>query len=169
MSPLASIAPKLYKRELMRYLHRRLRDPSMAEDLAQDVFTRLVTLKEERLIENPLAYIYGVASHILADHRIEHEQEVQWITVDSEAANEAAEYAEQGFLPDDLADRLNLQQQIDRAMNGLPNTHREVILAHKQDGMSYDEVAEKLGLSIHTVEKYVTQAKRKLRDLEWER
>jgi DNA-binding CsgD family transcriptional regulator len=30
-------------------------------------------------------------------------------------------------------------------------------------------VAEKLGLSIHTVEKYVTQAKARIRTMSWER
>jgi RNA polymerase sigma-70 factor (ECF subfamily) len=68
-----------------------------------------------------------------------------------------------------MAERLNLQQQIDRALAQLPPTHAAVLLCHKRDGLSDEEVAEKLGLSIHTVEKYVTQAKSKIRTMSWER
>ena len=71
--------------------------------------------------------------------------------------------------PDDLADRLNLQQQIERAFARLPQTHARVLIAHKHRGLSYEEVAVELGLSIHTVEKYVTQAKALIRTMTWER
>jgi RNA polymerase sigma-19 factor, ECF subfamily len=68
-----------------------------------------------------------------------------------------------------LADRLNLQQQLERALSQLPSTHAAVLLAHKRDGLSYEEVAAKLNLSVHTVEKYVTQAKARIRLMSWER
>jgi RNA polymerase sigma-70 factor (ECF subfamily) len=71
--------------------------------------------------------------------------------------------------PDELPDRLNLQQQLERALERLPRTHAMVLVAHKHRGLSYAEVATELGLSIHTVEKYVTQAKALIRTMTWER
>jgi DNA-directed RNA polymerase specialized sigma24 family protein len=44
-----------------------------------------------------------------------------------------------------------------------------VLIAHKHRGLSYEEVAVELGLSVHTVEKYVTQAKALIRTMTWER
>lgn len=157
-----------YRRELHRYLMRRLRYPQDVDDLAQDVYLRLCKLDEDTCIERPLAYLYGIASHVLADFRVEVEQQREHITVDSDTVDEWAD-TPSCILPDDLAERLNLQQQIDRALAQLPPTHAAVLLAHKRDGMSYDEVAEKLGLSIHTVEKYVTQSKARIRTMSWER
>lgn len=156
-----------YRRELHRYLMKRLRQPQDVDDLAQEVYMRLLTLDEEKTVHKPLAYLYGVASHVLADFRIDIE--------DERKAIDRYENVEDWYdtpacvLPDDIAERLNLQQQIDKAMAQLPPTHAAVLLAHKRDGLSYEEVAEKLGLSIHTVEKYVTQAKARIRTMSWER
>lgn len=157
-----------YRRELHRYLMRRLRHPQDVDDLAQEVYMRLLRLDDTMVIHKPLAYLYGVSSHVLADYRIEVEQQTAVITVDSELAEEWESHGSM-VLPDDLAERLNLQQQIALAMAQLPPTHQAVLLAHKRDGLSYNEVAEKLGLSIHTVEKYVTQAKARIRTISWDR
>jgi RNA polymerase sigma factor (sigma-70 family) len=154
-----------YRRELHQYLMRRLRRPSDVDDLSQEVYLRLIQLDEGKCIEKPLAYLYGVASHVLADHMFDMKhQRVDW----SEDAEDWIE-SPACVLPDDMADRLNLQQQIDKAMAQLPPTHAAVLLAHKRDGLSYDEVAEKLGLSVFTVEKYVSQAKARVRTMSWER
>jgi len=152
-----------YTRELHRYLMRRLRRPDDVNDLAQEVYLRLIQLDEDKHIEKPLPYLYGVASHVLADHMFALKRShIDW-------DEDCDDWIDTCVLPDDMADRLNLQQQIDAAMAQLPPTHAAVLLAHKRDGLSYDEVAEKLGLSRHTVEKYVTQAKSKIRTMSWER
>ena len=157
-----------YKRELHRYLIRRLRNPNDVDDLAQEVFRRLLMVDESKAIDKPLAYLYGVASHVLADDQLEKKRWKGLLIFDSQALEEA-EADKPAFIEDDLADRLNLQQQIDKAVAQLPPTQAAVLLAHKRDGMSYEEVAEYLGLSIHTVEKYVTQAKSRIRTMTWER
>lgn len=155
-----------YRRELHRYLMRRLRRPEDVNDLAQEVYLRLIMISDEKVIEKPLPYLYGVASHVLADHMFDLKQRshIDW----SEDADDWIE-SPACVLPDDMADRLNLQQQIDKALAQLPPTHAAVLLAHKRDGLSYEEVAEKLGLSVFTVEKYVTVAKAKIRTMSWER
>lgn len=161
---------KGYGRELHRYLLRRLRKPQDADDIAQDVYERLMRTPDSLIIEKPLAYLYGTASHVLADHMFDVNKRaaieggrLRW----NEDADDWMESAA-CVLPDDIADRLNLQQQIEMAMAKLPPTHAAVLLAHKRDGLSYEEVAEKLGLSIFTVEKYLTQAKSQLRTISWE-
>ncbi len=59
--------------------------------------------------------------------------------------------------PDDLADRLNLQQQLERAFARLPQDACEGADRPQAPRSSYEEVAAELGLSIHTVEKYITR------------
>jgi len=158
-----------YRRELHRYLMRRLRQPQDVDDLAQEVYMRLLTLDEGKVVEKPLAYLYGVASHVLADFRIDREDERRYIG--ERVSDDDDEWCDQPacVLPDTMAERLNLQQQIDKALAQLPATHAAVLLAHKRDGLSYEECAERLDLSIHTVEKYVTQAKARIRTMSWER
>jgi RNA polymerase sigma-70 factor (ECF subfamily) len=152
-----------YDKQLHRYLARRLMQRQDAEDLAQEVYLRLLRIDASKRVEKPVAYIFGIASHVVADFKSgsrpgherleEHEDEP-----DDRVSS-----------PDDLADRLNLQQQLERAFARLPRTHAMVLIAHKHRGLSYEEVATELGLSIHTVEKYVTQAKAVIRTMTWER
>lgn len=157
-----------YRRELNRYLLRRLRKPQDVDDLAQEVYLRLLRHDESKCVHKPLAYLYGIASHVVADYRIEEEHAREHITFDS-AAEETWSEDPAKTVADDLADRLNLQQQLERAFSQLPPTHAAVLLAHKRDGLSYEEVARKLNLSVHTVEKYLTQAKARIRMMSWER
>lgn len=157
-----------YRRELHRYLMKRLRRPQDVDDLAQEVYLRLCRVDDDRCVHKPLAYLYGIASHVLADFRMEVKHESERVICDSEMADQFADEPS-CVLADDLADRLNLQQQIDKALARLPPTHRAVLLAHKRDGLSYEEVAEKLGLSVHTVAKYITIGKAHIRTMEWER
>lgn len=154
-----------YDKQLHRYLVRRMQRPEDAEDLAQEVYLRLLRIDGAKRVHKPLAYIYGIASHVVADYKSDARREREFVSDDDD------ETAEVGTEPpvDDLIDRLNLQQQLERALTQLPTTQALVLLAHKHRGLSYQEVAAELGLSIHTVEKYVTQAKARIRTMTWER
>ncbi|MFC4313342.1 RNA polymerase sigma factor [Steroidobacter flavus] len=152
-----------YDKQLHRYLARRLTQRQDAEDLAQEVYLRLLRVDAAKRVQKPVAYIFGIASHVVADFksgsRLSHER----------LQDNDDEPDDRASAPDDLADRLNLQQQLERAFARLPRTHAMVLIAHKHCGLSYEEVAAELGLSIHTVEKYLTQAKAVIRTMTWER
>ena len=154
-----------YDRQLHRYLIRRMPSRQDAEDLAQEVYLRLLRIDSTKRVHKPLAYIYGIASHVVADYRSDTRHEQTFIC---DSDDDAQEDGPESPI-DDLTDRLNLQQQLERALTRLPRTQAEVLLAHKHRGLSYEEVAAELGLSIHTVEKYVTQAKARIRTMTWER
>lgn len=154
-----------YRQELHRYLLRRSRSPQDVDDLAQEVYLRLLRHDSSKYVHKPLAYLYGIASHVLADYRNASEHDHECLGGTDEDAPEEIQSASR----DDLSDQLNLQQQLERALAQLPTTHAAVLLAHKHRGLSYEEVAAELGLSIHTVEKYVTQAKARIRTMTWER
>ena len=54
---------------------------------------------------------------------------------------------------------------IDNALKQLPPTHQAVLILVKRDGLSYQEAAEKTGLSVHTIEKYLVEGRARLRSL----
>ncbi len=154
---------RTYDKQLHRYLARRLTQRQDAEDLAQEVYLRLLRVDAAKRVEKPVAYIFGIASHVVADFKNGSRQSHERLEESGEDPDDRAS------APDDLADRLNLQQQLERAFARLPRTHAMVLIAHKHCGLSYEEVAAELGLSIHTVEKYLTQAKAVIRTMTWER
>ncbi len=156
-----------YALQLHRYLARRLRRPQDVDDLAQEVYLRLLRLGNENRVRKPLPFLYGIAAHVLADFNMENVSEREHLTFDDEAVH-AWSQSSAGMAPEELTERLNLQQQIERALAKLPRMHAAVLLAHKRDGLSYKEVAQRLNLSVHTVEKYLTQAKARIRMMSWD-
>lgn len=156
-----------YWPDVRRYLLRRLRSTSDADDLTQEVCVRFLLADEALCPRKPLAYLYGIAANLLADYRSHATRERGSILVDSELAETFMEQGS-GAVPAVSADVVGLEQQLTRALSKLPPTHCSVLLAHKRDGMSYQETALRLNLSVHTVEKYVTQAKAQLRMMRWD-
>lgn len=163
-----TLAVTRYKRELHRYLLRRLRRPQDVEDLAQEVYMRLARLSEAKDVRNALSYLYGVASNVVADFTAEAAQERQHLSVSSEAVERWVDQPTE-VLPDNLADRLDLQQLIERMLAELPAMQAAVLVLHDRDGMSYEEIARETGLSVHTVHKYLVQARSRIRTMNWER
>lgn len=156
-----------YDRQLHRYLIRRLAQRQDAEDLAQEVYLRLLRIDGAKRVHKPVAYIFGIASHVVADFRSESRQGHERL---HERLDDRDDFPDdRASSPDEMEERLNLQQQIERAFKRLPRTHALVLIAHKHRGLSYEEVAAELGLSVHTVEKYITQAKAQIRTMTWER
>lgn len=152
-----------YDKQLQRYLARRLMQRQDVEDLAQEVYLRLLRVDAAKQVHTPVAYIFGIASHVIADFRSETRRETERLDDRDDISDDRASS------PDELEERLNLQQQLERAFAQLPRTHAAVLIAHKHRGLSYEEVAAELGLSLHTVEKYVTQAKAQIRTMTWDR
>jgi RNA polymerase sigma factor (sigma-70 family) len=161
---LAIAAAEQYAGRLHRFLVTRLKErPQDVEDLAQQVYLRLLSLaKDGSLVRQPPAYMFTVAASVVSDfYSAQRKQE--HVLYDSEAIALAAN-SEAG--PDALA-TLELQQELEEALEQLPPTQKAVLLMQERDGYKYKEIALKLRLSVDTVHKYVTVAKARLRTLLW--
>jgi len=159
-------AHKAYGAELHRFLVRRLGNSQDAADLAQEVYLRLLRLEKTALVRKPIAYMYVVASQVVAQFRMQMEQDPT--TYDTEVLSHIGDHPSEEP-PDELAERLNAQQQLKQLLEELPTMHRNVLLLRKRDGLSWVEIAEKLGISTHTVKKYLYEARAKLTALKLER
>jgi RNA polymerase sigma factor (sigma-70 family) len=157
---LAALAFRKYAPALHRYVERRVRRPATALDLTQDIFERFLQIEDTDAVRNPQAYLYGIASHVVREALFREDKSL--VTYDSEAAEEASERLHQA-LPDDMAERLSLQQDLKRALAKLPVMHRVVLLLVKRDGLSYAEAARKTRLNVSTVTNYVFEARAKVK------
>jgi RNA polymerase sigma factor (sigma-70 family) len=162
---LAAYVFRHYGVDLHRYLRKRLRDPDQAEDVMQEVFSRLLRVQQPQLVKKPHSYLFGIAFHVIREMRLKEEHEP--VAFDSEAASEAAEHPLL-VAPDELGDRLNVQTQLERALAALPDVHRALVLLCKRDGLTYEEASRATGISVHMVEKYLVQARSKLLGMMWD-
>jgi RNA polymerase sigma factor (sigma-70 family) len=148
---------------VQRFLLRRVGNRNDADDLSQEVFARLMRVDNADLIRNPLAYLLGIAAHVVREFR--QRKQHQCVIFDSDIADSLSDNLEvsprsHGVQP---VDQLELQNWLDDALKQLPPTHQTVLLLVKRDGLSYDEAASTTGLSVHTIEKYLVEARARLR------
>ncbi len=130
------------------------------DDLVQEVFTRLLRVRDTELVRDPLAYLFGIAANVAREFLQRRYQDN--VMFDSEVADRTPAHAEH-LMDGGLAERLELRDQLNRALIKLPPTHRLVLLLVKRDGLSYGEAARATGLSVHTIEKYLVEARALLR------
>jgi RNA polymerase sigma factor (sigma-70 family) len=133
--------------------------------VVQEVFARLVRVKQPEMVKKPNSYLYGIAFHVIREMGLREEQAP--VTYDSTVAEQAGERSSED-VASDLADRLNIQSQLERALAELSDVQRAVVLMCKRDGMTYEEVSQKTGISVHMVEKYLIAAKAKILAMAWE-
>ncbi len=156
---LAATIHEQFRTELHRFLARRLRGHQETDDLAQEVYLRLLRLEKSELIRQPHAYVYTIASHVAHQFRMRMQQNP--VTFDSDALQVAADDPNQA-LPDQLAEHLNAERLVEQLLKDLPAMHRAVLVLCKRDGMSHEEIAAKLNISVHTVKKYIYEAKARI-------
>lgn len=164
---LASSIFRSYKAELHRWLTRRLKNPDAADDVAQEVFVRLSRVEKIAFVRKPLAYVFGIAFHVISELQIKEEQD-RFVSYDSEAVDRLGESPEHAA-SDEFVERLNLQRQLEKAFAELPPHYQTVLLLCKRDGLSYEEAAAASGLSVHTVEKYLVRARARMMEMAWDR
>jgi RNA polymerase sigma-70 factor (ECF subfamily) len=125
------------------------------------VFARLLRVRDADLVRNPLSYLLGIATHVVREFRQRKQHER--VLYDSDLADDLCDHSE--VTVQGMADQVELRQRLDRALSQLPPAHQLVLLLVKRDGLSYTEAAGAAGLSVHTIEKYVVEARARLRVL----
>ena len=148
-----------YGQELNGYLFRRLECAETAADLTQEAFVRLLRAGPASLVENPRAYLYRIASNLLTDHYRDQTRQPRTTAEDlSAAVVDGTPGQERALLAKDQVGHL------ERAIEELPPRQREVLLLHKFEGLSYGEIADRLGISKNTVMVHMMRALAYCRD-----
>ncbi len=155
----------LYRRHrsrLYRHLANQCRDARLAEDLYQDVWTRVIAARTEY---EPLAkfttWLYRIAHHRLLDHYRQHARGL---------ASKYDDDADPDALPADglsdparHAERLSVAQRLASALEALPEPQREAFLLVEEGGLSLEEIASATGTGRETVKSRLRYALAKLR------
>lgn len=149
-----------YRRELHKYLLRRLGCRSDVDDLTQEVYVRLLRMECLEFVREPLAYLYSIAASAVADFA---RAEQRYQRVVSNDGFEASWDDLNHPSPNDMVEEISVERQIERALNQLPSAQAAALVYHYQHGWSCDETAKKLGLSAKSVDKYLMRAKAKMR------
>lgn len=144
-----------YYRPLNLYALHYLHDIDAAEDIVQECFAQIwEKLNAGAEISDPKAYLYSMVRNRCLDC----------------FRNEA--YAEERLRPSEVEETLSdeacrerseLEARLWTAVDALPEKCREALLLSKRDGLKYREIAERMGISVNTVENHIAKALKMLR------
>jgi len=137
---------------LLGWLYRRLECRHQAADLAQDTFVRLLGRGELKGLREPRAFLATVARGLMVDHFRRQSLERAWL--DSLAQQPEAEAPS----AEERAVVLETLMEIDRLLDGLRPVVRSAFLLSQLDGLTYPQIAERLAVSLSSVQQYMTQA-----------
>jgi RNA polymerase sigma factor (sigma-70 family) len=140
---------------LAAFLHRRVQRKPDAAELAQEVYMRMLRVTNAEDIRNPEAYLYTVASNLVKEHARRESKDSKALDIDDPLIQE--QLAE---LPP-FAGQLDTEQRVRRlreVLQQLPAKCQAAVVLQYWEGLSYEEIAERLGISTHMVKKYLTQA-----------
>jgi RNA polymerase sigma factor (sigma-70 family) len=140
---------------LRNFIRRRVPDPGDAEDILQDVFYELVAAyRLMQPVEQVGAWLFRVARNRIIDLFRKKKLEGirnDAITKDGEALllEDLLPSPEAG--PEALFARSVLMDELDAALDELPEEQRDVFVAHEIEGRSFKELAAETGLSVNTL------------------
>ncbi|HEY1940247.1 MAG TPA: sigma-70 family RNA polymerase sigma factor [Candidatus Angelobacter sp.] len=151
---------EVVKREqprLRNFIRRRVPDPRDAEDILQDVFYKLVEANRLLMpIEHVTGWLFRVARNRITDlFRKKKPESFSDSAVAREDDDELLGLEEllpsPDAGPDALYARKVLLDELELALDELPEDQREVFVAHELEGRSFREMAAETGLSVNTL------------------
>jgi len=144
-----------HRSALQGFFQRRIRAKSDAPDLAQEVYLRMLRVSDSDAIRNPELYLYTVANNLVKEHAVLDRRHVSDVDIDDTTVQEQL-----GSLPS-FEGELDDAQRITRlraVLAQLSPKCRAAVVLHYKHGLSYHEVAQRLGISSNMVKKYLAQA-----------
>lgn len=141
---------------LLGWLRKKLGNAFDAADIAHDTFLRLLArdgaADDAAAVVQPRAYLTTIAGGLVANH---------WRRLALERAYREALAAQPHALAPSPEERLLVLQTLEQVaalLDGLPPTVREAFLLSQLDGLTYPQIAERLGLTVNVVQKAMTRA-----------
>ncbi|WP_039396681.1 RNA polymerase sigma factor [Novosphingobium sp. MBES04] len=140
------------------YALRLVREPGEAEDLVQEAYARLFALKDWKAIGDPQAFTMRII-HNLAAERFRRSEVVR---LDQSALIQALDPADEQPAPDEIVAHRAELRRVAGTIETLPDRMREALVLRRIEGLPPRQVAEKMEISVSTVEKHLVKGFRLL-------
>ncbi len=149
---------EIYQRDIFNFLHFKLGNIEAAEDLLQDVFIKIWE-RRRQLRENTSikSFLFTIARHAALNY-LRHNRIVLKFQVEQRirVSEEESEYQE--------FERNEIEQVLMNALTKLPEKSRLPFMMSRFEQLTYHEIAERLNISVKTVESHMGRALKLLRE-----
>jgi len=137
-------------------LSNRLGDRRDVQALAQEVYLRLLRVDTLDQIQNPKAYLYRVAVNVVSEWRLRARQSKPHST---EGLDELVTFEDY----DRAIERRQVGDAVRRALSELPPMWRKVLVLHSKEDMTYEQIADRLGITRRMVKRYMAKGYAEMR------
>ncbi len=150
---------RLYSHKLFSFVFRILKNEADSEDIVQEVFIKIWEYRDKLSDYRFLnSFIFTVAYNNSISHlrkRISSEKYIQYLR------NLTRSETRDDFITEiELAE---LNNKVEKLISSLPGRQKQIFLLHREKGLTYPEISEKLEISKNTVENHMVKALRFLR------
>ena len=150
---------KTYYEPIKGFIHRMLQQPSLAEELTQDVFANFWHKRNEIHIQTSLkAYLYRTARNLTLNYIKRKKLETDY----KQSLGKVLEFKQNNT--EETIQFTELQIILNREIENLPEECREIFKLSRYEELSYKEIAETLDIPIRRVHYQIGLALKTLRE-----
>jgi RNA polymerase sigma factor (sigma-70 family) len=139
---------------LARFIRRSVRNQDEVHDLVQDTFVSFVEARPKSRLRTPAAYLRTIARGILWERIMRPRAYDRAHHVPMDEANELCVDPEQEW----MMEASDFMRRYEEALSELPPRTREVFRLHRQDELTYQEIAERIGITVDGVKYHMKKA-----------
>ena len=144
-----------------------LSSPEAAEDATQEAFIRGFRRLESFRGGNFRSWLFSIVANAARDELRRRGRRPQ---LSLDAARDDPDHADldppdSGPMPDEAAEQSELRRLLEHALTQLPDDWRTVVVLSDVQGLSYQEIAETVGVATGTVKSRLSRARGRMRDL----
>ena len=146
-----------YYRELLNFLDRQVNDRHAAADLTQESFVRVLGAQSSgQTVKDMRALLYRTARNLAIDR---HRRVLTRQHQDLDALGEAEQPHAPGYLqPDEVLAYKQQARALVGAIEALPARCREAFVLNRFEGLSHQEIADRMSISKNMVARHIARA-----------
>jgi RNA polymerase sigma-70 factor (ECF subfamily) len=150
-----------YQRQVYRWAYHVVRAHDLADEVTQDVFVRTYKAIERIDPERPFgAWLCRSAINIALNLLRKQQFRTQWA---QDNRTEPTDFEKEAAQPDASLRRQRVLKKLEHAIDRLDPIYRTIILLRANEEMSYEEIAQALGISMGTVMSRLSRARQRLK------
>ena len=151
-----------YKKPLLNFIYRFLKDRQLAEDIAQETFFRVYRARETfRPGSKFSTWLYTIATNLSLDTKKKEKRDASGHVLSLQDAGSELGRSDAPVYAD--TEKSRLEENITAALQNLPETQRIALLLKVYEDKSYTEIAEILGITKPAVESLIFRARQNLK------
>ncbi len=144
-----------YFKPLVNFANKFLNDIEQSKEIVHEVFTRLWEKRDSIDMSNSVkSYIYKSVNNRCLNYIRDNKKFSDTKELEKTQADRS---------PEENIEALEIQAIIDRTLENLTPKVRQVFILSRNEHLKYNEIAEKLGISVKTVESHISKALKELR------